>query len=104
MTRRAGSSSPARSWTTRCRRADDLPLFDGHLAVIPCLTNPLGVKGCGEAGSIVAPAAVMNAVAHALREHGGHDAVAMPATPQAIWRILLGPSPPSAKGRSTTKS
>ena len=74
-------------------RADDLPLFDGHLAVIPCLTNPLGVKGCGEAGSIVAPAAVMNAVAHALREHGGHDAVGMPATPEAIWRILHGPSP-----------
>ena len=74
-------------------RADDLPFFDGHLAVIPCLTNPLGVKGCGEAGSIVAPAAVMNAVAHALRDHGGHDAVEMPATPEAIWRILHDPSP-----------
>ena len=74
-------------------RADDLPFFDGRLAVIPCLTNPLGVKGCGEAGSIVAPAAVMNAVAHALRDHGGHDAVEMPATPEAIWRILRGPPP-----------
>ena len=69
-------------------RADDVPLFDGHFAVIPCLTNALGVKGCGEAGSIVAPAAVMNAVAHALCDHGGHDAVEMPATPEAIWRIL----------------
>ena len=69
-------------------RADDLPLFDGHFAVIPCLTNTLGVKGCGEAGSIVAPAAVMNAVADALRDHGGHDAVEMPATPEAIWHIL----------------
>ena len=78
-------------------RADDLPFFDGHLAVIPCLTNPLGVKGCGEAGSIVAPAAVMNAVAHALRDHGGHDAVEMPATPETIWRILHGPSPPQPK-------
>ena len=75
-------------------RADDLPFFDGHSAVIPCLTNPLGVKGCGEAGSIVAPAAVMNAVAHALRDYGGHDAIEMPATPEAIWRILHGPSPP----------
>ena len=74
-------------------RADDLPFFDGRLAVIPCLTNPLGVKGCGEAGSIVAPAAVMNAVAHALRDHGGHDAVEMPATPEAVWRILHGHSP-----------
>ena len=78
-------------------RADDLPFFDGHLAVIPCLTNPLGVKGCGEAGSIVAPAAVMNAVAHALRDHGGHDAVQMPATPETIWHILRGPSPPQPK-------
>ena len=75
-------------------RADDLPFFDGRLAVIPCLTNPLGVKGCGEAGSIVAPAAVMNAVAHALRDHGGHDAVEMPATPEAVWGILHGHSPP----------
>ena len=66
----------------------DLPLFAGHFAVIPCLTNALGVKGCGEAGAIAAPAAVMNAVADALRDHGGHDAVEMPATPEAVWRIL----------------
>ena len=78
-------------------RADDLPLFAGHFAVIPCLTNALGVKGCGEAGSIVAPAAVMNAVADALRDHGGHDAVEMPATPEAIWRILHGQSPSGPK-------
>ena len=73
-------------------RADDLPFLDGQFAVVPCLTNPLGVKGLGEAGSIVSPAAVMNAVADALRDHGGHDAVAMPATPEAIWRILHGQS------------
>ncbi len=71
-----------------------LPLFDGHFAVVPCLTNPLGVKGCGEAGSIVSPAAVMNAVADALRDRGGHERVEMPATPEAIWRILHG-QPPS---------
>ena len=75
-------------------RADDLPFLDGRFAVIPCLTNALGVKGLGEAGSIVAPAAVMNAVADALRDHGGHEKVAMPATPEAIWRILNG-QPPS---------
>ena len=69
-------------------RADDLPLFAGHFSVIPCLTNALGVKGCGEAGAIAAPAAVMNAVADALRDHGGHDALEMPATPEAVWRIL----------------
>ena len=66
----------------------DLPLFAGHFAVIPCLTNALGVKDCGEAGAIAAPPAVMNAVADALRDHGGHDAVGMPATPEAVWRIL----------------
>ena len=69
-------------------RADDLPFFAGHFAVIPCLTNDLGVKGLGEAGAIVTPPAVMNAVADALRDHGGHDAVEMPATPEAVWRIL----------------
>jgi len=82
-------------------RADDLPLFAGHFAVIPCLTNALGVKGCGEAGAIVAPAAVMNAVADALRDHGGHDAVEMPATPETIWRILQRPGgsrPPDPEG------
>ena len=78
-------------------RADDLPFLDGHFAVVPCLTNPLGVKGCGEAGSIVSPAAVMNAVADALRDHGGHDRVEMPATPEAIWRILHGQPPPEPK-------
>ena len=84
-------------------RADDLPRFDGHFAVIPCLTNPLGVKGCGEAGSIVSPPAVMNAVAHALRDHGGQDAVEMPATPEAIWRILNG-APSSKPTEGSDKS
>ena len=84
-------------------RADDLPFFDGHFAVIPCLTNALGVKGCGEAGAIAAPAAVMNAVADALRDHGGHDAVEMPATPEAIWRILHEQSPSEPK-EGTDKS
>ena len=81
-------------------RADDLPLFDTHFAMIPCLTNALGVKGCGEAGSIVAPPAVMNAVADALRDYGGQDAVAMPATPEAIWRIL-NRQPPSLSKEGT---
>ena len=84
-------------------RADDLPPFDGHFGVIPCLTNALGVKGCGEAGSIVSPPAVMNAVAHALRDHGGQDAVEMPATPETIWRILNGaPSSKLTEGSDTS--
>jgi carbon-monoxide dehydrogenase large subunit len=48
----------------------------------PCPSNPLGVKGCGEAGAIAAPAALMNAITDAL----GHENIAMPATPQAVWR------------------
>ena len=48
----------------------------------PCPSNPLGVKGCGEAGAIAAPAALMNAITDAL----GHEDIAMPATPQAVWR------------------
>ena len=50
----------------------------------PCTHNPLGVKGCGEAGAIGAPAAVMNAITDAL----GVKDVAMPATAQTIWKHL----------------
>jgi carbon-monoxide dehydrogenase large subunit len=50
----------------------------------PCPSNPLGVKGCGEAGAIAAPAALMNAITNAL----GHEDIAMPATPQAVWRAI----------------
>ena len=48
----------------------------------PCPSNPLGIKGCGEAGAIAAPPAVINAITDAL----GHEDVAMPATPEAVWR------------------
>ena len=65
-------------------RADDLPSFEVDMTVTPCTHNPLGVKGCGEAGAIGAPAAVMNAVTDAL---GGVD-VSMPATAEKIWRAL----------------
>jgi carbon-monoxide dehydrogenase large subunit len=63
-------------------RADDLPSFKVGTEVTPCTHNPLGVKGCGEAGAIGAPAAVMNAVTDAL---GVRD-VEMPATPERVWR------------------
>ncbi len=62
-------------------RADDLPSFRVDHTTTPCPSNPLGIKGCGEAGAIAAPAAVMNAVTDAL----GHENIAMPATPQAVW-------------------
>jgi aerobic carbon-monoxide dehydrogenase large subunit len=63
-------------------RAEDLPSFTVDMTVTPCPSNPLGIKGCGEAGAIAAPAAVINAVTNAL----GHENIAMPATPQAVWR------------------
>src|SRR6516165_556734 len=63
-------------------RADDLPSFSVGMTVTPCPSNPLGIKGCGEAGAIAAPAAVINAITDAL----GHEQIAMPATPLAVWR------------------
>jgi carbon-monoxide dehydrogenase large subunit len=63
-------------------RADDLPSFKVDTIETPCPSNPLGIKGCGEAGAIGAPPAVINALTDAL----GHEDVAMPATPQVIWR------------------
>jgi len=63
-------------------RADDLPSFKVDTIETPCPSNPLGIKGCGEAGAIGAPPAVINALTDAL----GHEDVAMPATSQVIWR------------------
>ncbi len=68
-------------------RADDLPRFDFDWVVIPCRTNPLGVKGAGEAGAIGAPPAVVNAVVDALTGYGIHH-VDMPVTPDRLWRLL----------------
>ena len=62
-------------------RAGDLPTFQVAMTNTPCPSNPLGVKGCGEAGAIAAPAAVINAITDAL----GHEDIAMPATPKAVW-------------------
>ncbi len=63
-------------------RADDLPSFSVDHTVTPCTHNPLGVKGCGEAGAIGSPAAFINALTDAL---GVRD-LAMPATPERVWR------------------
>lgn len=65
-------------------RADDLPSFKTGNTTTPCPHNPLGVKGCGEAGAIAAPAAVMNAVTDAL----GTEEIDMPATPHKVWHAL----------------
>lgn len=65
-------------------RADHLPDFVVDTTVTPCTHNPLGAKGCGEAGAIGSPAAVMNAVTDAL----GREDISMPATPEKVWRAL----------------
>ncbi len=64
-------------------RADDLPSFVVQTAKgTPCSHNPLGVKGCGEAGAIGSPPAVINAICNAL----GVKDVPMPATPYTVWQ------------------
>ena len=65
-------------------RAADVPSFNVAMSNTPCPSNPLGVKGCGEAGAIAAPAAMINAITDAL----GHEDIAMPASPQAVWRAI----------------
>jgi carbon-monoxide dehydrogenase large subunit len=68
-------------------RADDMPPFAQAMVEVPCTTNPLGVKGVGEAGTTAALAAVMNAVADALPGDAGAT-LDMPATPHRVWRAF----------------
>src|SRR5947208_3424720 len=68
-------------------RAEDLPLFKLSTNVTPCTHNPLGVKGCGEAGAIGAPAAITNALVDALKPLGIRH-LDMPATPERLWRLI----------------
>ncbi|GFZ96924.1 carbon monoxide dehydrogenase [Elstera cyanobacteriorum] len=68
-------------------RADLLPQIEFHLRNVPCTTNPLGIKGAGEAGAIGAPPAVINALIEALRPYGITH-IDMPATPHKIWRAI----------------
>jgi carbon-monoxide dehydrogenase large subunit len=65
-------------------RAHDLPSFHVGLTETKAPSNPLGVKGCGEAGAIAAPAAVINAITDAI----GTEDLAMPATANAVWSAL----------------
>ncbi len=65
-------------------RADDLPSFTLSHQNTPCPSNPLGIKGCGEAGAIGSPPALMNAITDAI----GNNSLTMPATPQKVWAAL----------------
>jgi len=73
----------------RLPRADDLPCFALARESHACRNNPLGVKGCGEAGAIAAPPAVMNAVIDALYALGVRN-LDMPATPERVWSAIRG--------------
>jgi aerobic carbon-monoxide dehydrogenase large subunit len=65
-------------------RADDLPDIEVELIEVPCPTNPLGVKGAGEAGAVGSPPALINAIVDAL----GGKLLDMPATPEVVWRAM----------------
>ena len=68
-------------------RADNLPSIKVDYTVTACTHNDLGVKGCGEAGAIASPPAVINAIVDALSVVGVTD-ISMPATPQKVWRAI----------------
>ncbi len=78
-------------------RADDLPSFDVTLSGIPCATNPLGVKGSGEAGAIAGFPAVTNGVLNALRPYG-ITAIEGPATPGRLWNLIRQAKAETGKG------
>ncbi len=75
-------------------RADDLPELVLHTRPTPSPANPLGVKGCGEAGAAGACPAVINALIDAMADRGVRH-IDMPATPEAVWRALTEARSPS---------
>ena len=68
-------------------RADDAPFFVNASHPVPAKTNPLGAKGCGEAGCAGALPSVMNALVDALSEYGVRH-IDMPATPERVWQAI----------------
>ncbi|MBU9698491.1 xanthine dehydrogenase family protein molybdopterin-binding subunit [Rhodobacteraceae bacterium HSP-20] len=74
-------------------RADDVPFYTvDHSCITPCTHNPLGVKGCGEAGAIGSPPAVVNAVIDALHRGGMTHVkhIDMPVSPSRVWQAING--------------
>ena len=90
------------SWTTWSRRRRSCPATRRATTVTPSPTNPLGVKGVGETGTIAAAPAVINAIVDALSHHGVTD-IEMPATPERVWSAITG-GQPMIPPRSTTTS
>ena len=80
--------------------APDLPRFDTDRTTTPSTTNPLGVKGVGEAGTIASTPAVVNSVLDAVRHLGVRD-IAMPLSPQRVWKAIhRGDSTVTAEGET----
>ena len=69
-------------------RAAEIPNFHFETRNVPSTTNAMGMKGAGEAGTIGACPAVMNAVCHALRSEYGIENVDSPALPQTVWHLI----------------
>jgi len=68
-------------------RAHHMVHVEGDFNVVPCKTNPLGVKGAGEAGATGAPPAIVSAVVDALKGYGVRH-IDMPLTPQRVWAAI----------------
>jgi carbon-monoxide dehydrogenase large subunit len=71
-------------------KADRFPMFSFDTLNVRCTTNPLGIKGSGEAGAIGAPPAVINAIVDAIHGATGITHVDMPATPHLLWQAING--------------
>ncbi len=70
-------------------RSNDVPFFIFQTNNVPCTTNPLGIKGAGEAGTIGATPSVMNAILDAVKDYGVTH-IDMPATPEKLWQAIQG--------------
>jgi carbon-monoxide dehydrogenase large subunit len=69
-------------------RAEDGAVFSFETHNIPCTTNPMGVKGAGEAGAIGSCPAIMNAIVEGLHREYGIEHIDMPATPERVWMAI----------------
>ena len=85
--RRGAAALAARSWTTRCRAPATCRSMPFYAELVPSTANPIGMKGCGEAGTVGALAAVTNAALDALWDAGVRH-VDMPLTPVRVWGWL----------------
>ena len=100
MTRSSGQLMTGSFLDYGMPRAGDFPTIVSELVEVPAKTNPLGIKGIGEAGTIAAPPTVVNAVLDALHELGVEH-LDMPLTPSRIWQAAM---PPGQSERKAEKA